>query len=161
MSALKIAGFLTLVAGVACLAFVPRFLENQAEVAGVPIYAVALGAIGLFLAVLGLVFLMRSPPSEAPSTPPPAPAAAAEPITIKRTQMDWGGNVADGPDDADTEEAAAPATDALDDVHRRMGKLKVDYGLGKLGANAYHELMRELEAEEAAILSNRRTEGRA
>lgn len=97
-------------------------------------------AVGFVLVVFSLVLLIRTPRvAPAPAPAPPAPAAP-EVVEVKRTEMNW----ASRPEAADD-------SDALVEVRQKMGRLKVQYGLGEVGNESYKRQMADLEAQEAEI----------
>lgn len=152
MSGAKIAGgiliglsILVLLAGV-LLAFgsedsTPSFLKEALVGDDVAKTGYVYMAVGGFLLVGGVVLLLL-PGHKTEFKAVVAPRPVAQTVEIKRTQMDFAKPAA-GPGSALDEE--------LEGVNQKMGRLKVQFGIGELSSASYQTLMAQLEAEKAAI----------
>lgn len=102
----------------------------------------ALVAAGVLFLLLGLILLLIGPRTKVLKG---AAEAAPQPqqIEIKRTEMNLGG-----------QQAASPSEqlqEALDDINRKIGQAKVQYGMGQLSNESYKLLTSQYEKEKGAI----------
>lgn len=106
-----------------------------------------LGAVSFLAAVtVSLTGRRRASGSaaSAPSPPPTPPPPPSEVVVIKRTEMNW----QPLPKSMSPEQRLQ---ERLDDVNGRMGRVKVQFGLGHVSKDTYKKLMEDLEREKTEI----------
>ena len=113
------------------------FVNDSAESTGY-----GLAGIGVLFLTLGVIMLLIGPRTR---TPKALASAVAQPqqVEIKRTEMNWGSQTVASPSDQ--------LQEALDEVNRKMGQAKVQYGMGELSNESYKLLMGQYEKEKGAI----------
>ncbi|MBI2078515.1 MAG: hypothetical protein HYT80_09140 [Euryarchaeota archaeon] len=114
------------------------FVQNDPNKTGY-----GMGGVGVLFLTLGIILLLVGP--RGPRVPKGAAVAAAQPqqVEIKRTEMNWGSSQAATPSDQ--------LQEALDEVNRKIGQAKVQYGMGQLSNESYKLLMAQYEKERGAI----------
>ena len=149
LSAAKILGIILLVLSLPLLGLAVMYLGSE-EPPVAPFIGdepsmsayVLLGVAALFI-VLGIILLLVKPRAAPAPVVVAAPAPPQE-ITIKRTEMNWG-----------TQPVAASPTaqleSALDAVNQKIGRLKVQYGMGEISNESYKRMMVTYESEKAQI----------
>ncbi|HLE47031.1 MAG TPA: hypothetical protein VI818_01945 [Candidatus Thermoplasmatota archaeon] len=102
-----------------------------------------LAGIGVLFLTMGVILLLVGP--RGPRIPKGAAVAAAQPqqVEIKRTEMNWGSGQTAAPSDQ--------LQEALDDVNRKIGQAKVQFGMGQLSNESYKILMAQYERERGVI----------
>jgi heme/copper-type cytochrome/quinol oxidase subunit 2 len=113
---------------------VPAFLGEST-------FLVLLG-LGTSMLLLGILFVIGITRKKAVVAAAPAPETTAE-VEIKRTEMNWGSQTKAAPSDE--------LQDALDKVNQKIGRAKVQYGVGELSADSYKLLIADYEKEKAEI----------
>lgn len=101
------------------------------------------GALGVLGLAGGVVLLVAGPRKK--STPSGTVLEPAQQVVIKRTEMNWG---------PQTSVSRAPSDDLqaqLDAINQKIGRLKVQYGIGELSGETYKVLIVEYDKERAAI----------
>lgn len=127
-----------LVLGLGALALGAWFYVDEENI----LFTGVLGVLGLALVVSAIVMLAKRTPSPqvVSQAPEPAPPQVVE---VKRTEMNWGSQGGpEVPDDLQSQ---------LDDVDQRMGRLKVQLGLGQVSNESFKRQMAELEDEKAGV----------
>lgn len=114
----------------------PAFVSDDLAKTGT-----AVGGAGVGFLFLGVILLVVSPKKKvAPVVVVPPPAQTYE---IKRTAMDVGSS--------SRQTVGDELQTQLDLVNQKMGRLKVQFGMGELSNESYKTLMGQYEVEKAAV----------
>lgn len=114
----------------------PSFVAEDPAKTGI-----ALGAGGALFLLLGVILLVVSPKKE--PTPVVVVTPAPQTYEIKRTEMDLGSS--------SRQTVGDDLQAQLDLVNQKMGRLKVQFGMGELSSESYKTLMAQYESEKAAV----------
>lgn len=101
------------------------------------------GGLGVVVLAGGVVLFILRPRSKTAKVG--TPVEPMQQVVIKRTEMNWG---------PQTSVSRTPSDDLqsqLDAVNQKIGRLKVQYGIGELSGETYKALIIEYEKERAAV----------
>lgn len=104
--------------------------------------------VGLAFLVVGVVFLVMKP--KAPAVAPESRAASPprRQVEIKRTEM----NVGRPEPSSSAPKTAESSLDAeIEEMTRKISRLKVQYGMGEISKESFRRLRDELEQEKAEL----------
>lgn len=122
--------------------FVPDPLGDRGQ-SGI-LYA----GVGLAFLVVGVVFLVMKP--KAPQVTPEARSASPprRHVEIKRTEMNVG---RPEPSPGPAEAAESSLDEEIEEMTRKISRLKVQYGMGEISKESFRRLRDELEKEKAEL----------
>jgi hypothetical protein len=142
---LIIVSMLLLLAGVSYLFMatspLPSLVKQDPTLTGY-----AAGGAGLLALLLGVVLLVIAPKPAVPIVVP-VTQPALQTVEIKRTEMNWGS----GARPAAQADASEDLSGRLEGINQRLGRLKVQYGMGELSNESYKTITTQLEQEKADI----------
>lgn len=119
--------------------FVPAAVGDETQ------SAMVYGGIGLAFLVVGVVLLLMRPKPKVTPDAPPRPERRT--VEIKRTEMNVG-----RPEPAPSPAGGDSDLDAqIDELTRKISRLKVQYGMGELSKESFRRLRDELEQEKAEL----------
>lgn len=119
--------------------FVPAVAGDRVE------SGMVYGGVGFAFLVVGVVFLLLKPKRRVTPEAPPQPQRRT--VEIKRTKMDVGRSEPS----AGTEGAASSLDAEIEELTRKISRLKVQYGMGEISKESFRRLRDELEKEKAEL----------
>jgi uncharacterized membrane protein len=129
------------------MAAVPQVSEDRALSGGLyTLFGVAFFAMGTVL-----LFMERGQERREAAAEQEAAARAAKPAAPRTRQVEIKRTVMDVAPAAFQPATVGPDHAALDDVNRKMARLKVQFGMGEVSRESYRHIMETLEHEKSEI----------